>query len=702
MPPDGLFVTLFHARLTLATGRLRYVDAGHGYCLLRRAGGAVQRLGARSLPLGIDPSEDLTEGEVTLDHGDALVVCSDGLVELDETPVALDQALAGLAPGAGAAATADWLMGRITDPLSDDVTVVVLRRLAPAAPVAEPEPAGPRPGAAFPARMGGPERPAGASGPPRAETGPPLAEEESVAAVVLRFLRTPGYSASAYAMTAVTAAAVFLEWRVGTDAVGLRHPDGRTILLAFAAPLAASLPWMLLSLSASIRSIKVGLSPLPVLASRARQIAAGARVPIPYRDRDDEIGDLAIALQEWQEAAAVRDVILRRAPLGISRLDSSGVVLSCNDAVCAILGRTRDEIEGHPLLELVNPEDIHVVDVVTRALAVPGTDRVAADARLRRGDGSWLWCSTVVAPIRSDEDRVEGFIHILEDVSERQRETQWASAVQREMLPTVPPRLAGYEVAGRCLTALDVAGDLFDWADTGDGHLEVTLADVMGKGMGAALLMAALRTALRAAPGELGPGERVQRAADSMTFGAGADGLFVTLFHASLELATGVFRYVDAGHGYVLVRRAGGLLERLPVRSVPLGIGMNQPFVEGVARLAPGDLLLACSDGLLETSEDAVDIDALGAGLRPESGAAAVVDRLLDRVAGGSLTDDVTVVVVRRLSGEDDHTPAPVPDEEAEAAVGQAGQDVSPGDDADDPRLRPAAHRPVTGNVAGM
>src|SRR5207302_10538078 len=116
-------------------------------------------------------------------------------------------------------------------------------------------------------------------------------------------------------------------------------------------------------------------------------------------------------------------------------------------------------------------------------------------------------------------------------------------------------------VAGRWLPAQEVAGDLYDWEDTGDGNLELTVADVMGKGMGAALVMAALRTALRAAPGDLGPAERVTRAAAAMTFGAETEGLFVTLFHGRLALATGRLRYVDACHGYCRIRSATGVPE---------------------------------------------------------------------------------------------------------------------------------------------
>jgi serine phosphatase RsbU (regulator of sigma subunit) len=138
------------------------------------------------------------------------------------------------------------------------------------------------------------------------------------------------------------------------------------------------------------------------------------------------------------------------------------------------------------------------------------------------------------------------------------------------MLPPDLPHLDGYEVVGVCRPARQVASDLFDWTETRDGRLVTTLADVMGRGLGSALVMAQLRTALRMAPEGRGPAARVRQVADTMTFGPAEEGLFVELFHAELEPATGRVRYVDAGHGLGLVRRADGAVESLKVRSLPL------------------------------------------------------------------------------------------------------------------------------------
>src|ERR1700730_17389650 len=441
--------------------------------------------------------------------------------------------------------------------------------------------------------------------------------------------------------------ASYVEWKVATHAASPGALPHSAVLLASAMPVAA-----IVLLAAAARVVLVSMirshrGPLPVLASRARQIAAGGRVPIPYQDREIEVGDLARALREWQEAAVVREVLLRNAPVGICQLDATGVVLSTNQATRAILGYQPEELEGRNLLDLLHPDDRGLIDRVRQALAAPGGERATVEVRLSCGDGSWLWCSAVIAPVAGEGPAPDGLIVILEDISERKRQAERAAAVQRERLPTRPPPLAGYELAGRCQAAQEEAGDLYDWVDTGVGHLVLTVADVMGKGMGAALVMAALRTALRAAPGELGPAQRVARAEASMTFGAETEGLFVTLFHARLVLATGRLRYVDAGHGYCLIRRAGGEVERLGQRSMPLGLGMGEVFKEGVARLEAGDLLLLCSDGLVEMDERPVALEELVVGLEPAAGAAEMLDRLLARVSG-PLADDVTAVVLRR------------------------------------------------------
>jgi serine phosphatase RsbU (regulator of sigma subunit) len=179
------------------------------------------------------------------------------------------------------------------------------------------------------------------------------------------------------------------------------------------------------------------------------------------------------------------------------------------------------------------------------------------------------------------------------------------------------------------------------------GQLDLTVADVMGEGAGSALVMATLRTALRTAPHELGPAARVGLAAESLSHGLTDDGLFVKMFHARLDVQSGVLRYLDAGHGHSVVKRANGVIERLVTQSRPLGIA-GEGFSEGELRLEPGDSLVACTDGLLKAGDRNVGLDGLAGDLESAMGAEEMVSRLVDGVRDGQ-SDDITVVVLRRI-----------------------------------------------------
>src|SRR5207237_322123 len=176
---------------------------------------------------------------------------------------------------------------------------------------------------------------------------------------------------------------------------------------------------------------------------------------------------------------------------------------------------------------------------------------------------------------------------------------------------------------------------------------DLTVADVMGKGLGAGLVMATVRAVLRAAPAELGPAARVRLTGEFLAGGVGDEGLFVTLFHARLNLATGRLRYVDAGHGYATVRRAGGELVHLTDRSLPVGIWLQQEFIEGGVGLEPGDALIVYSDGLVETEERTGNLSDYAGDLEGAADAEEMVWRLM-RQLPGQLYDDVTVLAVCR------------------------------------------------------
>lgn len=228
-------------------------------------------------------------------------------------------------------------------------------------------------------------------------------------------------------------------------------------------------------------------------------------------------------------------------------------------------------------------------------------------------------------------------------------ELERAQEVQMGLLPRATPRIDGYELTGACLPSSQVGGDFYDWYPAEDGVV-LTLADVMGKGPAAAILAAAVRAVLRGSA----QGESVDRAMLQTGAVLHADlsgaGLFATAFHARLEASTGRVTYADAGHGLTLVVRADGTWERLDALGLPLGVTDETSRSLGETHLAPGDLLLTFSDGVLDLFDGSLRCVPLLVGeLLDCPSADEAVQRVLRLAAvSESRPDDVTVVALRR------------------------------------------------------
>jgi PAS domain S-box-containing protein len=434
--------------------------------------------------------------------------------------------------------------------------------------------------------------------------------------------------------------------RLEADSTGDSRTAVTATLVRVAAVVAGSAAVAALLLLTVRRVVRRGLEPLRALAGMAGRIVAGEHVSIPYVGRGDEVGELAQALQGWQEASSVRAILTERAPVGICRIDAAGRFMTANPALLAMLGYAGSVFEG-PLTALVHPADREAVGEAHRRLTQGAIAELRMESRWLRGDGSTIWCSLVAAPVLAVGGRSESSVGILEDITERRRQMERAASIQHNLLPDEVPELAGYQLAAVCLPAQDVAGDFYDWTGP-DGHgFDLTVADVMGKGVGPALVMATLRIGLRAAARELSPSARVGRLAEALTEALTDQGLFVTMFHARLDVGSGMLTYVDAGHGYGAVRRADGEMVVLRGHSMPLGVMAGEVYEEGQVRLDPGDTLLAFTDGLVEVGDETIGLDELGRTIDGARDADEMLARLIGRVRGQQ-GDDVTVLVLRR------------------------------------------------------
>lgn len=178
-----------------------------------------------------------------------------------------------------------------------------------------------------------------------------------------------------------------------------------------------------------------------------------------------------------------------------------------------------------------------------------------------------------------------------------------AQAVQRKLFPRENPPLETLDYAGRCIQPRTVGGDYYDFLDFGSGRVGIVLADVAGKGVAAALLMANLQGCIHNRfgldPGDLRP---LLSAVNRHLYNHTEPCRYATLFFGTYDDATRRLEYVNCGHLAPLLLRADGTVERLNATATVLGLLGDWCCDIGHACLDPGDLLTIFTDGITETT----------------------------------------------------------------------------------------------------
>lgn len=225
-----------------------------------------------------------------------------------------------------------------------------------------------------------------------------------------------------------------------------------------------------------------------------------------------------------------------------------------------------------------------------------------------------------------------------------ERELDIASQIQAGLMPQVLPEVTGYHLHAFQVQCKMVGGDLYDLAQLPDGRLLILLADVSGKGMGAALLASTVLSAfrvLREDP-EFEPVDATTRVSQEM-HRSSRPGDFATSFLALLDPAAHTLIWVNAGHNPPLLLRKSGALEKVEATGVPLGLFPNWTYTTGSLTFGPGDRLIMFTDGVTEA------MNPHGGFYSDERLEALVAER-----AGESLADACRTVVddVARFAGE--------------------------------------------------
>jgi serine phosphatase RsbU (regulator of sigma subunit) len=176
-----------------------------------------------------------------------------------------------------------------------------------------------------------------------------------------------------------------------------------------------------------------------------------------------------------------------------------------------------------------------------------------------------------------------------------------AKQVQTRLFPRHQPLIRTLVYAGICHPARTVGGDYYDFLDLGSRRLGLVIADIAGKGIGAALLMANLQAALRSqcATAWEQP-ERFLRSVNQLLYENTADGDYATLFFAEYDDDTRKLRYSNCGHPPALLLRGHDSLERLGATCTVVGLFDKWDCTMKERELAPGDAVLLYTDGVTE------------------------------------------------------------------------------------------------------
>src|SRR3984885_10356172 len=293
--------------------------------------------------------------------------------------------------------------------------------------------------------------------------------------------------------------------------------------------------------------------------------------------------------------------------------------------------------EGLALLDKLLTHDAQVPVIVMTAwssvdLAVEAMRRGAVDFIQKPWDNARLLATIEKQANRSKERK------------KARSELEIARHVQQRLLPQHAHPLKTESFGGRCLPAREIGGDYYDFLDLGAGRLGVLLADVSGKGVAGALLTANLQASFRSQL-ELGMKHpKALLASINKLFHESTPAeYFATMFFAEYRDSTRELRYINCGHPAALLIRAGGKVEHLEATALPIGIFGSWTCEEKSAKLAPGDILVAFSDGVLEAGVERGE----------EFGEARLIDALyLARTSAVELLLDATIAEVLRFSPE--------------------------------------------------
>jgi sigma-B regulation protein RsbU (phosphoserine phosphatase) len=323
------------------------------------------------------------------------------------------------------------------------------------------------------------------------------------------------------------------------------------------------------------------------------------------------------------------------------------------DLLLMDLNYSRDTTSGREGLELIPQVRAHDPSLPIVVMTGWGSVDTAVEA-MRLGAKSFVqkpWEDVTLLEIvqREIEDAQAG----KRRDAKQQREFEDARLIQRGLLPAAMPQTAGVQLASSWQPANGVGGDCFDALTFAGGGVGLTIADVAGKGVPAALLMSNLQAAVRAFAQEgTAPGS-VCTSVNRLLCRNMASGRFVTFCYVRLDAGARRLTYANAGHNPPLLVRGNGQVDQLAPTGTVLGVFAESAYEQGDFAIAPGDRLILYTDGITEGrnaageefGEDRLAETASRSRALPAEDMLAALLRDVETFNAGTYEDDATLIV---------------------------------------------------------
>jgi len=312
------------------------------------------------------------------------------------------------------------------------------------------------------------------------------------------------------------------------------------------------------------------------------------------------------------------------------RMKDSIIKSNIHSAVCVPLWNNREIIgviyaDRISLLEQFGEEDLRLMTLLANLAAVKYENAIAIERAI--------------------------------EMEKYQKELALAAQIQKDFLPRKNPPCENFDIAGTNIPCNQVGGDYYDFISIDPYRLAVIVADVSGKGMSAALLMASLRAALIA---EVGPQLRLEHMAvklNDFVHSSSASNRFITFFFCELDMRSGSLRYINAGHNPPIIVARDGSVSRLDPTGFCLGMFPSVSYEVGQVTLEKGELIGLFTDGITDArnKENADFSEEALIGLLKKNAkkpAAEIVEKvcaeLASFTAGVEPFDDMTLIVLKR------------------------------------------------------